>query len=104
MNAPPLAPNEIDLLRGVFRRHSEITSVKIFGSRAKGTHAPQSDIDLALWGDVDILQAEAIAAELDELSLPYHYDVKPFETIKLLPLREHIERVGIQLYPEAEAA
>jgi predicted nucleotidyltransferase len=97
---PPLTTREITLLQSVFQRHPEITAVKIFGSRAKGTHAPNSDIDLALWGDVDELRAESIAAELDELPLPYHFDVQPFDTIKLLPLREHIERVGIVLYPE----
>ena len=101
MKQPPLSPAEIALLRGVFQRHPEITAVKLFGSRAKGTHAPNSDIDLALWGDVDDLRAEAIAAELDELPLPYRFDVQMFHTIELAPLREHIERVGISLYPEA---
>ncbi len=42
----------------------------------------------------------APAAELDELPLPYRYDVKPFDTITLRLLREHIERVGIPLFPE----
>ena len=100
MKAPPLAPAELALLCGVFRRHPKIAAVKLFGSRAKGTHAPHSDIDLAVWGAVDDLQAEALAAELDELPLPYRYDVKPFATITLRPLREHIERVGIPLFPE----
>ncbi len=98
MKPAPLAPAEIALLTSVFLRHPEITAVKLFGSRAKGTHAPHSDIDLALWGDVDAVAAEAIAAELDELPLPYHYDVKPFDGITLAPLREHIERVGITVY------
>jgi predicted nucleotidyltransferase len=83
----------------VFHRHPEIKTVKLFGSRAKGTNAPSSDIDLALWGDVDALRAESIAAELDELPTAYKYDVKPFHLIKLRPLREHIERVGITVYP-----
>ena len=100
MKPPALKPNEIALLRRVFRQHPEITAVRLFGSRAKGTHAPSSDIDLALWGDVDAVRAETIAAELDELPLPYQYDVKPFHLIKLRLLREHIERVGILVYPE----
>ena len=102
MKTPPLPSAELDLLRSVFRRHAGIHAVKLFGSRAKGTHTPRSDIDLALWGDVDALQAEQIAAELDELPLPYRYDVKPFESIKLPPLRAHIERVGIPIYPVSE--
>ena len=99
MKTPSLAPAELALLRTVFSRHPEITEVRVFGSRAKGTHTACSDIDLALWGNVSLLQAQAIAAELDELPLPYRYDVQPFSAIKSQPLREHIERVGIPLYP-----
>jgi predicted nucleotidyltransferase len=99
MTRPPLTPAELSLLRGVFRRHPEISAVRLFGSRAKGTHAAHSDVDLAVWGTVDALQAEAIAAELDELPLPYRYDVKPFAGIELPALRDHIERVGLLLYP-----
>jgi predicted nucleotidyltransferase len=100
LKTPDLQPDELALLRLVFHRHPEIKTVKLFGSRAKGTHAPSSDIDLALWGEVDALGAESIAAELDELPTAYKYDVKPFHLIKLQPLREHIERVGITVYPK----
>ena len=100
MRTLPLEPREAALLAGVFRAHPEISEVRIFGSRAKGTHKPESDVDLALWGDVTALKAESIAAELDELPLPYRFDVVAFDLIKLQPLREHIERVGIRLYPE----
>ncbi|HEY5777947.1 MAG TPA: nucleotidyltransferase domain-containing protein [Terrimicrobiaceae bacterium] len=99
MKAIGLAPNELTLIAGVFRRHPEVRLVKLFGSRAKGTHTPHSDVDLALWGHVDAIRAESMAAELDELPLPYRFEVQPFESIKLLPLREHIERVGITIYP-----
>ena len=64
------------------------------GARIKGL------ISLALYGDLDALQAQAVAAELDELPLPYRYDVQAFNAIRFLPLREHIERVGITIYPE----
>ena len=100
MKPPALAAEELVLLRRVFARHPEITTVKLFGSRAKGTHAPNSDVDLALWGDVDSLRAERIAAELDELPTPYKYDVKAFDQIALRPLRDHIERVGVTIYPD----
>jgi len=99
MKPAALKADELAMLRRVFLRHPEITTVKLFGSRAKGTEVPGSDIDLALWGDVDGLGAEAIAAELDELPTPYKFDVKPFHLIKLRPLSEHIERVGITVYP-----
>jgi predicted nucleotidyltransferase len=97
MSASPLAQRERELLRGVFPRHPAVTAVRIFGSRAEGNPTPGSEIDWAVWGDVDDLRAEAIAAALDELALPYHYDVKPCAGIKLRTLREPIERVGIVL-------
>lgn len=98
MISPALQQTELELLARVFGRHPEVSDVKLFGSRAKGTHRPNSDIDLVLWGQVDELRAEAIAAELDELPLPYHFDVIPFAQIESSSLREHIERVGITLY------
>jgi predicted nucleotidyltransferase len=101
MNAPALSPAELEAIRSIFRRHPEVTAVKLFGSRAEGNHQPNSDIDLALWGDIDALAAEAIAAELDELPLPYRFDVKAFAAIPLPALREHIERVGIPMLPVA---
>jgi hypothetical protein len=75
-----------------------------FGSRAKGTHAPSSAVDLALWGEIDALRAEAIAAEFEELPLPYRFDVQAFAEIKLAALREHIERVGVLLYDAGRKA
>lgn len=104
-----LAPQEIDLMRGVFRRFPAISEVTLYGSRAKGTYRPESDIDLALVGVDDDVQAEAVADELDELPLPYRFDVKAYGGIKYGPLREHIARVGVSLYrrdpsDQAEAA
>jgi predicted nucleotidyltransferase len=89
-----LTDRETSLISSVLNQHPEISQVKLFGSRAKCCHTPVSDIDLALWG-VSALQAETIAAELDELPLPYHFDVKAFESIKQDSLREHIQRKGI---------
>jgi predicted nucleotidyltransferase len=89
-----LTDRETSLISSVLNLHPEVSQVKLFGSRAKGCHTPTSDIDLALWG-VDALQAESIAAELDELPLPYRFDIKAFESIKQDSLREHIQRRGI---------
>ena len=99
LSALALSPHELELIVGVFRKHPEVAKVKVFGSRAKGNSTPSSDVDLALWGDIDGLRAEGIAAELDELPLTYRFDVKSFDRIKLRSLREHIERVGIAVYP-----
>ena len=49
--------------------HPEVTAAKVFGSRAKGINTPTSDVNLALWGNIDGLRAESNAAELNELPL-----------------------------------
>ena len=93
-----LASSEIELMRSVFRRHPDIAEVILFGSRAKGTHRPQSDVDLALVGVADDLIAEAVAEILEALPMPYRFDVKAHGRIKYQPLLDHIERVGVSLY------
>ncbi len=101
MNRPSLTNHELELVRGVFGQHPHVATVILFGSRAKGTHTSRSDVDLAITGDVTSLEAEAIAGELDELPLPYRFEVQPLGRITHRPLRDHIERVGISIYPAA---
>lgn len=98
MNPPPLKPDELTMVCAVFRGHPEVKSVTLFGSRAKGAHHNRSDVDLVVTGNVEPLRAESIAAELDDLPLPYRFEVHPLEHIHDRPLLEHIERVGILIY------
>lgn len=104
MNAPGLTSSELALIVSVFQRHPEISEVKLFGSRAKLTQSAASDVDLAVWGAVDPLLAEEIASDLDELPLPYQFEIQPFASITNEALREHVERVGISIYSEAVVA
>lgn len=98
MSAPPLKPTELDMVRSVFRLHPEIETATLFGSRAKGTHSERSDVDLVVTGDVGPLRAESIAAELDELPLPYRFEVQPLAHVRHRPLLDHIRRVGVLIY------
>jgi predicted nucleotidyltransferase len=93
-----LTRHELDLIRRVLGRHPEIDGAVLFGSRAKGTAAPASDVDLALEGVDDPLRVEAIGAELEELPLPYRFDVKALATIRSQPLLDHIRRVGVRIH------
>ncbi|MFI5201714.1 MAG: nucleotidyltransferase family protein [Candidatus Kapaibacterium sp.] len=74
---------------------------KIFGSRAKGNYRPSSDIDLVLWGNISRNILAGIAGELEELPLPYKFDVEAYDSIRHEPLREHIERAGKMFYARA---
>jgi len=92
------------LIATVFSRHPEITKVVLFGSRAKGTARPNSDIDLAVEGIKNQLQIEALALELDDLPLPYKFDVTSLAGISNTALREHINRVGLVIYKNSDKA
>jgi type I restriction enzyme R subunit len=98
MNRFGLTDSEQELIRDVLRRHAGVTEAKIFGSRGKGNSRPNSDVDLALWGNISFRALAAIAGELDELPLPYKFDVQPYNDIRHRPLREHIDRVGQSFY------
>lgn len=98
MTPPPLTPSELEQVRSVLRLHREVHSATLFGSRAKGTHTPRSDVDLALSGQITALRAETIAAELEELPLPFRFDVQALDQIRFVPLLEHIQRVGTEIY------
>lgn len=38
------------------------------------------------------------AAQLDELPMPYKFDIVDYNSINSCALREHIDRVGIEIY------
>jgi predicted nucleotidyltransferase len=93
---------EQELIREVLRRHAEVNEARVFGSRAKGDFQPNSDVDLVLWGEISLATLATIAGELDELPLPYLFDVQAYDAIRHRPLREHINCVGLSFYTKSE--
>ncbi len=93
-----LSSKEEELISGVFKGHPEIQEARIYGSRAKGNHAPNSDIDIVFWGEIDSRLLGRIASELDELPLPYRFDASIYSEISNEKLRAHIDRVGAAIY------
>ncbi len=89
----------IDQIGNVLAEYPAIERVVIYGSRAKGTHKPGSDIDLSLFGHA-ITEAEmrALESRLDDLMLPYTFDINRFDTLQNLQLIDHIRRVGQDFY------
>ncbi len=100
MKPVDLTPRELELIRGVLERHPEVKGALLFGSRAKGTSKPSSDVDLALEDISDPLKAQLIASELEELPLPYRFDVVALRAIRSASLEEHIARVGVRIFGE----
>ncbi|MEJ5251368.1 MAG: nucleotidyltransferase domain-containing protein [Chthonomonadetes bacterium] len=95
-----LSREVIEQIHGVLARHPQVHEALIYGSRAKGNYKPGSDIDLVLCGDqslnMDVLLR--IMWELEELPLPYTFDVCIYHQIDDPELLDHIRRVGKPFY------
>jgi uncharacterized protein len=97
----PLTDAETALIREVLAQHPGVQRAALFGSRAKGCQRDNSDVDISLWGDLKQRSVEAVATDLEDLPLPYRFDVLNFEGLKSPELRAHIERVGLEIYRRA---
>ena len=94
-----LSQQDIERLQGTLASIPEIETAIVFGSRAKGDAERGSDIDLALQGkDVSEKTVLTLLNALEELPLPYFYDVVVYHDIQNQALIEHINRVGGILY------
>lgn len=93
----------IDAINGVFSSYPAIQQVILYGSRAKGSQRPGSDIDLAIVAPaLGEQQLPEIETRLDELSLPYTIDLSLLHTIRNPALVEHVRRVGVAFYRAAQ--
>ena len=98
-----LRESTIVRLQEVFARYPEIEQGILYGSRAKGTFRPGSDIDLTLKGDsITLALCLKVSIDLDDLLLPYKVDLSIWQMIDNPHLREHIDRVGIKFYSRSE--
>lgn len=84
-----------------FERYETIEEVVLYGSRAKETHKPASDIDLVIKGEAftekDLLRLEN---DLDDLLLPWKIDLSLLKNITNPDLIDHINRIGIVIFKQ----
>ena len=86
------------LIKNYLSQIKEIETIKIFGSRAKGTFKNGSDIDIALFGEqITDKLIRHISFELEELPTPYKFDVIDYKTIDNENLKSEIDEFGIIL-------
>ncbi|MBO1927794.1 nucleotidyltransferase domain-containing protein [Thiomicrorhabdus sp. 6S2-11] len=90
--------NDLSKIQSVFSAFPQVTKVVIYGSRAKGTFRPASDIDLTIMNTLDWQTFTHLESELDDLLLPYQIDLSIFQQIDNPDLIEHINRVGRDFY------
>lgn len=83
-------------VKQVLDQHHDIDEVVIYGSRAKGNYRPGSDIDISLKGEgLTLEKLNQIVHEIDDLDLPYRFDISIYQQIDNIELVEHIDRVGV---------
>ena len=77
--------------------------VVLYGSRAKGNFKKGSDIDLTIKGEnLNLKIINKISLSLDNLYLPYTFDLSIFNHISSSELIDHIQRVGKVFYKKNE--
>lgn len=99
-----LKASVLENIADILKKHPQVKEAILFGSRAKGTHNPGSDVDIALKGDsLNLAQLNQIQLELDDLPLPYTFDICICHRIDNPDLSRHIQRVGKILYQKGRA-
>lgn len=100
-----LKQQTIAQINSVFARYPEVEQVILYGSRAKGTYKNGSDIDLTLKGNnLNLTLINQISNDIDELLLPYSFDISIFSQVSNANLVEHINRVGVVFYESQKSA
>lgn len=94
-----LSDIELRKLRELFARFENIEEVILYGSRAKGNYKPFSDVDISLIGlRLTRSDLNQISLAIEDLLLPYQFDLSIFHKLKNPELIEHIRRVGISIF------
>lgn len=93
----------IDRIKAIFSKYKQVESVLIYGSRAIGNYRPSSDIDLTLIGkDINLSLQTKIEFDLDDLMLPYKFDISVYDKIRNPEFLEQINRDGKEIYIKQE--
>ncbi len=90
---------QIESINRIFSLYPQIEQVILYGSRAKGNFKPGSDIDLTIIDQsLSFSELLHIQSQLDDLLLPYKFDLSLKRSISNSDLLEHISRVGKVFY------
>ena len=86
-----LTQKQFQLIEDAISSFSDIEKVIIFGSRATGKFRVTSDIDLAVFGkNLNNTLINRLASGLDDLPLPFTFDVLNYDAIQNRNLKDKI--------------
>lgn len=95
-----LSQENRDIINTIFKNHSLVSKVVVYGSRAMGSYKPGSDIDMTLFSEAEVTfdDLTKILGEFDDSDLPYLVDISVYSKLTNENLIEHIDRVGKIIY------
>lgn len=101
-----LKESTIEKINSVFAKYTQVEEVALYGSRAKGNYKNGSDIDLCLYGDKNLNTKilYEVLKDIDDLFLPYSFDISIFLDLSDPDFIDHIKRVGIVFYDRESLA
>ena len=89
----------VEKIKVVFAKYPQIEKVILYGSRAKGNYKIGSDIDITIISkSISLSVLHKIEDDLDDLLLPYIFDISIYSHIKNKDLLNHINRIGVEFY------
>ena len=97
MKTPDLSTKALDTLQRMFASYPELTEVLLYGSRATGKSRLRSDIDIVTRG-LAPHRLGRLTLDLEDTNIPQNFDVQAYESIEYLPLKAHIDSMGISIY------
>jgi len=100
-----LKTQTIEKITGVLAQYTEVESAILYGSRAKGNYRTGSDIDLTLTGEkLTYRILTRLEDKIDDLLLPYLFDLSVLSQIENPDVVDHIHRVGLLFYQRQESS
>lgn len=89
-----LPQNTYQEIKNVVQKYSNY-EFQIYGSRARGNYKENSDIDIAVRGNVPERDRIAILNDIDLLNIPYMVDIVFYERLEKQELKKSIDEEGI---------
>jgi predicted nucleotidyltransferase len=94
-----LSKEEISSNHAIFLEYENIEQVILYSTRASGNYKNYSDVDLSLIGkNISLSEIYEIENQIDDLLLPYQFDISEFHAILNMDLKRQIQQNGILFY------
>ena len=98
MNDFGFKENDLKIIIDAIKKYPEIEKAVIFGSRATGKYNHGSDVDIAIFGEVQDVYFRLSGYLNDETPLPYYFDVIDYNNLNNTALKNQIDKDGVAIY------